>query len=227
MSVWTENQFGELYNPDTLLFSDSIDCGMIINGLYLGSYHLGASMLEGLKLLGVNAILTVGGKMPPKFPKSEIEYMVVPMDDDPSVDISLHFNKCFDFIDNALSDPKGVVFIHCYAGISRSATMTIMYLMKSKKMSYIEATETVRQARYWIQPNSGFRNKLHNLNKESENKDTREKMQLYEQCFSLLRSYNQGKNKLKESEKSFIAQSYIEIFGKYHRNVEKIKLELL
>jgi atypical dual specificity phosphatase len=49
-----------------------------------------------------------------------------------------------------------VVYVHCAAGRSRSATLVIAYMMKSRRMSLRDAIYAVRMARPMIKPNIGF-----------------------------------------------------------------------
>mmetsp|Transcript_19322 Transcript_19322/g.31646 ORF Transcript_19322/g.31646 Transcript_19322/m.31646 type:complete len:205 (+) Transcript_19322:218-832(+) len=62
------------------------------------------------------------------------------------------FDEAFDWL-NKVEKP---VLIHCAAGISRSATVTIAYLMKSRQMSLAEAWTMVKNSRPIIYPNKGF-----------------------------------------------------------------------
>ena len=48
------------------------------------------------------------------------------------------------------------MLVHCYAGISRSATIVISYLMKEHGMSLQAATQLTRSKRWFINPNPGF-----------------------------------------------------------------------
>ena len=52
------------------------------------------------------------------------------------------------------------VFIHCCAGVSRSSTITIVYLMKCHSMSLDVAFQFVQERRSCINPNAGFRFQL-------------------------------------------------------------------
>lgn len=54
------------------------------------------------------------------------------------------------------------IFIHCAAGVSRSASFTVAFLMKKMQLSFQEALEFVRKGkgRKYANPNSGFRSQL-------------------------------------------------------------------
>ena len=107
-----------------------------------------------LRSLKVTHILTISECLPPKFP-NEFEYKVVEIEDDQRAKLHLHFTECLDFIKAAL-DAGGTVLVHCFAGVSRSATITIAYVMKHLNKSLPEALEFVRNKRPWICPNPGF-----------------------------------------------------------------------
>lgn len=50
--------------------------------------------------------------------------------------------------------------MHCAAGVSRSASFTIAYFMREKKIAFINSFDFVKSKRKWINPNSGFRQEL-------------------------------------------------------------------
>ena len=54
-----------------------------------------------------------------------------------------HFIDCINFIEDALKDKEGEnsVLVHCFYGVSRSATIVIAYLMKKYSISYQKAFE--------------------------------------------------------------------------------------
>lgn len=52
------------------------------------------------------------------------------------------------------------VLVHCEAGISRSATTVIAYLVKHHGMSLLEAYQHTKERRRIINPNTGFLNQL-------------------------------------------------------------------
>ena len=48
------------------------------------------------------------------------------------------------------------ILFHCYAGISRSATLAIAYLVHTNNISLQDAINLVKSKRNIIQPNNGF-----------------------------------------------------------------------
>ena len=52
------------------------------------------------------------------------------------------------------------MLVHCYAGVSRSATIIIAYLMKIMKWDLNTAFDFVKHKRVVAKPNDGFMNQL-------------------------------------------------------------------
>jgi dual specificity phosphatase 12 len=51
---------------------------------------------------------------------------------------------------------KGGVLVHCYAGVSRSSSFVIAYMIKEFLLSYDDAKEKVKKHRPCIHPGDGF-----------------------------------------------------------------------
>ncbi|MBZ3874851.1 Inactive dual specificity phosphatase 27 [Sciurus carolinensis] len=121
-----------------------------------------------LKRLGITHILNAahgtGVYTGPEFYTGlEIQYLGVEVDDFPEVDISQHFRKAAEFLDEALLTYRGKVLVSSEMGISRSAVLVVAYLMIFHNMAILEALMTVRKKRA-IYPNDGFLKQLRELN---------------------------------------------------------------
>ncbi|XP_035249053.1 inactive dual specificity phosphatase 27-like isoform X1 [Anguilla anguilla] len=92
-----------------------------------------------------------------------IRYHAVEVDDFPYVDISPHFRKAAEFLDEALLTHKGKVLVNSVMGISRSAVLVAAYLMIFHHMTVMEALLALRRKRP-ICPNEGFLKQLRQLN---------------------------------------------------------------
>lgn len=95
-----------------------------------------------------------------------IDHHWVYIDDDESEPISDHFDECINFIDST----NGPVLVHCWAGISRSATIVVAYLMRKREMNYKEAIQFVQKRRSFICPNDGFLDQLKGLKMDWDQK---------------------------------------------------------
>jgi protein-tyrosine phosphatase len=84
------------------------------------------------------------------------------IDDDPEENISKHFFDVHAAIQRAI-DKGHRVIVHCAAGISRSATLVIAYLMIENHWTFQEAFDYVRKRRSIINPNPGFIKQLKGL----------------------------------------------------------------
>ncbi|XP_071855968.1 dual specificity protein phosphatase MPK-4 isoform X2 [Bombus fervidus] len=86
-------------------------------------------------------------------PNLTVKYIQVT--DMPREDLLTHFEDSYEFIDHSLQQNEKIL-VHCYFGISRSATIVIAYLMKKYKKSFYDAFEAVKEKRRFVGPNAGF-----------------------------------------------------------------------
>ena len=70
-----------------------------------------------------------------------------------------HLINAAKFIDEEINK-NNCVFVHCWAGISRSSTMIIAYLIKYKQFIFRDALQYVRDKRSKIYPNASFVSEL-------------------------------------------------------------------
>ena len=125
--------------------------------LYLTNYK-GAEDVAGLKQLGVTHIAAVGEEFMNDPPSSGIKYWRSEVsDDDHNGDLMASLlREVAAFIHKALKRKKGVVLVHCAAGVSRSATVVLGYMVLHCDMSLYDAFELMRKQRPCIWPNDSF-----------------------------------------------------------------------
>lgn len=126
----------------------------VADGVYIGGY-LAASNPALLRAAGITHVLKV-------FPGEEgytrhpgVAYAVIPVDDTPGADLRGYLPAALRFIRAALTG-GGCVLVHCHAGISRSATVVLFYLMLEHGLTFDEALGRLKTARPQVQPNAGF-----------------------------------------------------------------------
>ncbi|GBC16542.2 dual specificity protein phosphatase 14-like [Rhizophagus irregularis DAOM 181602=DAOM 197198] len=89
-----------------------------------------------------------------KYPDWKPKYLRLYVSDDPKGKISKFFEVSNAFIHEA-NQEGGRVLIHCWAGVSRSATLVLAYLLK-QGLTYLDAFNHLKKRRSIIEPNSGF-----------------------------------------------------------------------
>ena len=73
-----------------------------------------------------------------RHPKEEVPYaLYIPGEDHENYDLSVHFDTAAKFIHQSRQHTN--ILVHCMAGVSRSVTLVIAYMMKYLGMSYREA----------------------------------------------------------------------------------------
>lgn len=115
-------------------------------------------------VLCINKELKKSDKDMELYQKLGITTLYIEADDHPTVPIRDIFDTAYKFIELSLTNdkPNGNVLIHCSMGISRSATIVLMYLMKKMKnsdgssISRQQAFDLLKSKRNAVNPNPGF-----------------------------------------------------------------------
>ncbi|KAL8611425.1 hypothetical protein ACOMHN_014480 [Nucella lapillus] len=130
----------------------------ILPFLYLGSSQ-DALSLETAQINGINYVLNVSTNCPRPAYVQEGHFHRIPIGDNYSEKILPFFPEAFQFLDK-VHEANGCVLVHCLAGISRSPTLAIAYIMKHMRMSSDEAYRYVKDKRPTISPNFNFLGQL-------------------------------------------------------------------
>ncbi|XP_033329893.1 dual specificity protein phosphatase 19 [Megalopta genalis] len=147
-------------SPGTPFVMDNkpdIRIAKVIPGLFLSSQDPVVN-IEILQTHNIHSILSIGIDAPLKF--DGIKYYYCDLLDLPEVDVTVSIEKCIKIIDeNRIEN----ILVHCNAGVSRSPTIVISYLMVYEGLSFDDAYYKVKQVRDCIKPNEGFIKQLRTL----------------------------------------------------------------
>lgn len=133
---------------------DPIPACILPKFLYLGSQD--AVIQDNFQQYGLTDILSVG--------------IETPLSAEDKVGVSCHFLPCLDLPETSLHplleqaiviiggvrERNGRILVHCNAGVSRSATIAIGYLIREENMTFADAYKLVKSKRESIRPNDGF-----------------------------------------------------------------------
>jgi Dual specificity phosphatase, catalytic domain len=175
----------ESWSPKTDNEKKTENWAHVFNGLYIsdifGAQNVG--WIQNSRFTGIIDLSNSPAQV--KFAK-QIQVLRIPIDDNSHSNIHVYFRKCYEFINNHLehgSEYKitnsvnsgkrvmpGKVLVFCRAGMSRSATIVIYYLMKAFSLTVEDAISFLKKKRHQIQPNNGFIKQL----KDAEVKDREE-----------------------------------------------------
>lgn len=126
--------------------------------LFLGGF-VPANDLDRLQNIGITHIVNLSS-YENNFHGS-FQYLRIPVEDLPIENLSPYFDKSLKFIEDALTG-NGRVLVNCNAGQSRAGTIVILYIMKTKGVSFEDAKKFAQSKRKSneVCPNSGFQKQL-------------------------------------------------------------------
>lgn len=131
------------------------ECDEIQPYLFLGNLAF-ARNEEQVAANKITHILNLTRHTLPKGVLRRCVYTSIILKDKSGQDIISHFMAAFGIIESAKKHENGRIFLHCKAGVSRSVTIAIAYLMHAYKWTLKKAWFYVRQRRPVIHPNRGF-----------------------------------------------------------------------
>ena len=136
----------------------------ILDHLYLGSYE-DAINVEALRAAGITHIVNTVAtnyencRTGPQFYGDEFAYYGFTSEDEMRYPIMRHFDETYEFIESCRQS-DGKCLIHCMAGVNRSGSLAVAYVMLLKGMGPLSATQLVFDSRGFLLTNDGFKERV-------------------------------------------------------------------
>jgi len=122
-------------------------------GLYIS--NAAAATAPNLEKINATAVLRFGKYESYKPLPPTVSVKIVEIEDTCDEDFARYIDACNGFLEERLASSKNVL-VHCGAGVSRSGSAVIAYLMLSCHLRYQQALKSAQTAREWIRPNVSF-----------------------------------------------------------------------
>lgn len=146
----------------------------ITDNIYVGSMHT-LEHLDGLQAHNIRGVISVMSSDVPDLVEAGFKHLQIQIDDEESENIVQHFGKTNQFIESVVNEkddesaeegkkPPGVL-VHCAAGVSRSVSVVMAYLLykahiNGQELTVEDALEAVKAHRPSAGPNDGFMEQL-------------------------------------------------------------------
>lgn len=151
--------------------TDAYASEIVADFLFLGDCTNAADITQH-QALGITHIVDASNTRVSKSvaKSNNIEYLEIKIMDSASAAIADHFDTVHTFLETARAN-NGKVLVHCMAGISRSSSLIISYLVKHHNMTLRDAATLVVTERPVVCPNEGFQAQLivHEATHRNEN----------------------------------------------------------
>ena len=144
-----------LYSKGYVSDDDKTDhWSKVLPGLFIGNIHAAndQGFLLNKRIRGVIDLSNSSQQV--KFNRG-VKVYKINIDDNADANMKPWFKHTHDFI-NEFMNKNQPVLVFCRAGVSRSATIVIHYLMKRYNISYYDGFRFLKAKRRYIQPNEGF-----------------------------------------------------------------------
>jgi protein-tyrosine phosphatase len=105
----------------------------IIPHLYISNWK-SSNDIDLIKKNNIKAVITVETQMKPEYiiryyNENNIDFLYLYIEDNINSDMSVYFDASYDFIYKHIKNNENVL-VHCWAGISRSSTIILNYLLR-------------------------------------------------------------------------------------------------
>ena len=146
----------------------------IIPHLFISNWFA-SNNIDIIKAYNIKAVITLETHSKPHdilsyYKNNNIDFMYIYLYDIPDANIYNFFDSSYDFINSHIKNRENVL-VHCYAGISRSASIILNYMckflyihndLKNENPTDVvnKCLEYAKNKRPIINPNPGFLNQL-------------------------------------------------------------------
>lgn len=103
-----------------------VSCTVISGGLWLGDYSAALDK-KSINAQNIKTVITAATGLKVSY-TGGIHHKILQLYDCETENISRYFEEAYNIITEGLE--RGNVYVHCFAGVSRSATIVISFLMK-------------------------------------------------------------------------------------------------
>uniref|UniRef100_UPI00358FD02D dual specificity protein phosphatase 22-like n=1 Tax=Myxine glutinosa TaxID=7769 RepID=UPI00358FD02D len=141
-------EHGLFFAPDVFV--------QVLDGLYVGNIR-DSTDKEALQANNITHVLSIHDTA--REALEGITYLCIQAVDTPYQNITQHFKECIHFIHSCRLDGK-CCLVHCLAGVSRSVTVVVAYMMTVTELTWEEAMFAVKAVRSCANPNLGFQHQL-------------------------------------------------------------------
>ncbi|XP_041454824.1 dual specificity protein phosphatase 22-like [Lytechinus variegatus] len=128
----------------------------VLKGIYVGNFRDSKDETQ-LNNNNITHILSIHDNAKPLRPDKE--YLCFSADDAPGQNLIQFFGESNNFIHKCRLE-GGNVLIHCLAGVSRSVTLTVAYMMTVTDYKWEDCLRAVKTCRTVAHPNFGFQRQL-------------------------------------------------------------------
>ena len=140
----------------------------VTQNIWIGDIRAAASH-EWLSKTGVTHVVNCTNHISCPFNKRGIHYLKLNLQDSPVPHVDDLFRvlePSYVYICKVLAySPKTQILVHCHAGISRSASVVIYYLMRSQNWTYETALDYLKGKRSIVKPNPWYEQQLKDVYK--------------------------------------------------------------
>ena len=132
----------------------------IIDNIYLGDIYSSQNIIENsnsVKVTHIISLIQLDQNTKDLIKKANIKHLRYYFHDSIEEDIVYHFYKLYPILKKILHEDKGIILVHCYAGISRSASIVMLILLHIYNCTYTQASQLIDKSKRQVFPNERFR----------------------------------------------------------------------